>query len=219
VQSSTGGSAGATPVARQTATTGPATANRVAGQQATTAGPNSRNSAVAAVGGMVGGPAGSTVNGSASSIAAPPGTSSFRTSGLSSMPASAAPVPGPVSRVSQDVFVKGFSRAVEVGTTTGGAVILATVAASTNLTRLGVTVAAGEGFGIAIPIALFGPAATARGAAPVQATTASGASLPSWLTFDRSSMRLTADNVPPSALPLTVKLAAGPGKTVEVTLQ
>jgi hypothetical protein len=134
-----------------------------------------------------------------------------------------APAPAQVARtapgVSQDVFVKGFSRAVEVGTTTGGAVILATVAANPNLTRLGVTVAAGDGFGIAIPLDLFGPAAAARGAAGVQATTSSGAALPAWLSFDRSSMRLGADNVPLSGLPLTVKLAAGPGKTVEVTLK
>ena len=219
-QSSAGGPAGSTRVAGQTATAGPAAANRVGGQ-ATATGPNPRGSSTGLAGGVVGGAAGSTVNGGSSPTAAPAGTSSFRTSGLSSMPAPvpAAPVPGTAPRVSQDVFVKGFSRAVEVGTTTGGAVILATVAASDNLTRLGVTVAAGDGFGIAIPLDLFGPAAAARGAAGVQATTSSGAALPAWLSFDRSSMRLGADNVPLSGLPLTVKLAAGPGKTVEVTLK
>jgi len=217
VPSSTGGPAGSTSVAGQTAAGGPAAANRVAGQAAAT-GSNSRNAFGGPVGGTVGGTAGSAVTGAASRTAAPPGTSSFRTSGLSNMPAPAAPVPGTAPGVSQDVYVKGFSRAVEVGTTTGGAVILATVAANANLTRLGVTVAAGDGFGIAVPLDLFGAAAV-RGAATVQATTSSGGRLPSWLTFDRSRMRLTADNVPQSGLPLTLKLAAGPGKTVEVTLK
>ena len=119
----------------------------------------------------------------------------------------------------QEVFVKGASRAVDVGTTTDGAVILATVAANANLVRLGVIVAAGHGFGITIPAELFGSATSARVGPPVQATASSGGPLPPWLKFDRDSMRLTADNVPLSGLPLTIKLAASPVKTVEVTFK
>ena len=103
--------------------------------------------------------------------------------------------------------------------TTSGAVIVSTVSANANVTRLGVTVEAGGGFAIAIPARLFESAAPVGSGAAVQVTTQSGAELPSWLTFDRSSMRLNAANVPASGLPLTIKLAAGAGKSVEVTFK
>ena len=190
----------------QSSVTGPADTGRIVSQAAMKM-PNPGDSST-----------GLTV-GSGSQTPTPPGTSRFSTSGLSSMPAPGARVVGTAPRVSQDVFVRGASRAVEVGTTKGGAVILATVSASANLTRLGVTVVAGDGFDVAIPIAFFGPAAATQGAPQVQATTASGGVLPPWLNFDRGRIHLTADNVPLAGLPLTVKLASGPAKTVEVTFK
>ena len=220
LQSSSGGPAGTTRVAGQTGTAGPAPANRVAGQAAA-GGINPRGPSTGSVGAMVGGTAGSAVSGSSSSSGTPPGTTRFSTSGLSSMPR---PVPVPsrpqgARQVPQQVFLRGASSAQVVGRTTNGDAIVASVSTNANVTRLGVTVVEGDGFAIAIPASLLASASAVGGGAAVQLTTPSGGAVPSWLTLDRSSMRLNADNVPASGLPLTVKLAAGTGKSVEVTFK
>jgi hypothetical protein len=169
--------------------------------------------------------AGSSANSSTTSIAGaqpatPTGTTRFRTSGLSSMPKANVGASGGARTVSQEVFVRGAKRSVVAGTTTKGVVLLASVApnSSPNLTRLDITVATGEGFDISIPADLLGSPSVGLNSPPVEASTAKGP-VPSWLRFDRSNMRLSADNVQPSDLPLTVKLAAASGKTVEVTFQ
>jgi hypothetical protein len=118
----------------------------------------------------------------------------------------------------RDVYLKGAARASVVGSTTSGAVVLATLAGSGQTARLAVTVAPGEGFGISIPRDLMGKAG-AKGDLAADGITSSAGALPAWITFDRTALRLDATSVPPGALPLTVKLLGTSGKSVEVTFK
>lgn len=148
-----------------------------------------------------------------------PTTSRLQSSGLSGTPKpspSAAPTSN--SRPPLEAFLKGALRAEQVGTSSSGAVLLATVTPRGQPPRMVVTVAPGEGFRIALPPQLLQTLKT-DGRTPALQAQVSGGSLPAWLRFDRSGLGLNATAVPTNALPLTVRLTGSNGKFVDITVQ
>jgi filamentous hemagglutinin family protein len=148
-----------------------------------------------------------------------PAATRFSSTGFSGLakPISRTPSGRP-AQLPRDAYLKGAARASVVGSTTSGAAVLATLANTGQTARLAVTVAPREGFGISIPRDLMIQAGAKGDLAPAGATSSAGA-LPAWITFDRAALRLDATNVPPGALPLTVKLPGASGKSVEVTFK
>jgi len=160
---------------------------------------------------------GASAKDSGSPSTVPPGTSNFKTSGLVSKLFAGNTAPdGGNARIKQPAFFKGAAKAEQVGTTSSGVVLLATLGQGGNTTRLAVTVAVGDGFKFSLPKNLAG----GNVATPDRATLSGGAPLPTWLTFNKADSTLVAGSVPPDGLPLTISLGAGPGKkSVEVTFK
>lgn len=201
--------------------TSPATAPALTGNRTPSANGGSTARTTGGQGGLLA--AGATQSAStalpAANSGASMGTSRFRSSGLSSVPKVSAGAPAPRAvPVPRDAFLKGAARTTVVGATSSGAAVLAALVSAGPTSRLVVTVAPGEGFGIAIPRDLFDKAGSSKG--PTSAAPPSvGAALPSWVSFDRSGMRLSATQVPPGALPITLTLPGANGKSVEVLLK
>lgn len=157
------------------------------------------------------GPAGS----SQGSSSAASGTTRLRTAGLSSPPKAGTGVVPRAPGALQAGFVSKSVRAAVVGSTSSGAAIVASQSGTGLTARWTVTVAPGDGFGVAIPRELLGKPDAKGTATPFQARTPGGA-LPSWMRFDPQTLRLTTTGVPSGALPLTVRVLGASGKVVEV---
>jgi hypothetical protein len=149
---------------------------------------------------------------------APP-TSRLRSTGLSGLPKPAATtVPKAPGQPSIEAFLRGASQSLQVGTSSSGAVLLATLNSNAKAPGMSVTVAPGEGFRIAIPPQLLKLLQPNGRATPLQAQAGAGP-LPNWLTFDRATLVLGAGTVPSNALPVTVRLVSANGKFADVVFQ
>ena len=118
-----------------------------------------------------------------------------------------------------DVFLKGAQRASVIGSTGNGDALVASFSTAGQTTRLQTSVAPGQRFTLKVPADLLGSSGTRGAPAGLVVTTADGTALPAWLQFDRSTMSLTAKDVPANVLPLTVRLVSKSGATVEVELK
>ncbi|MBP9737201.1 MAG: filamentous hemagglutinin N-terminal domain-containing protein [Rhodoferax sp.] len=125
----------------------------------------------------------------------------------------------PPNAVNQPVMLTGIDRAAIVGTTGGGAAVIAAQSKGVTTIRLAVTVAPDDSFEISLPPSLMG-VLNVRGSTPKTEAISLITPLPDWIVFDRATMKFSAARVPAAgALPVTVKLRAASGKAVEVTFQ
>lgn len=122
------------------------------------------------------------------------------------------------TRPSLDAFLKGAARTLQVGTSSSGAVLLATLGGPGKPPRMAVTVAPGEGFRIAIPPQIL-QALQTEGRAPSIQAQVNGGPLPAWIRFDRNAPGLSTSTVPANALPLTVRLLGSNGKFADIVVQ
>lgn len=157
--------------------------------------------------------------GSAASPTGTPPTSRLRSAGLSGLPKPGTPATTSArGTASQEAFLKGAARTVQVGTTSSGAVLLASLGGSGQSPRMVVTVAPEEGFQITLPALLLQPLKT-EGRLPTLQARANGGPLPSWIRFDRNAPALSAGAVPANALPLTVRVLGSNGKFADIVVQ
>lgn len=160
--------------------------------------------------------------GSAAALASNAGTlatSRLRSSGLSGAPKPATSSPPAVApRPSLEAFLKGAARSFQVGTSSSGAVLLATLSSPGKPMSMAVTVAPGEGFQLSLPPQLLQALQPNGRAAALQAQV-SGAPLPAWLRLDRATAGLSSSAVPVNGLPLTVRLVSPNGKFADVVFQ
>jgi hypothetical protein len=154
----------------------------------------------------------------ASNIVALP-TSRLRSTGLSGLPKpGTTSLPKPPIQQSIEAFLRGAAQSLQVGTSSSGAVLLATLSSNAKAPGMAVTVAPGEGFRIAIPPQLLQALQPNGRSTPLQAQV-SGGPLPDWLSFDRATPVLAARAVPNNALPLTVRLISANGKFADIVFQ
>ncbi|WP_426193946.1 YDG domain-containing protein [Massilia sp. DWR3-1-1] len=165
--------------------------------------------AVAPAGSGTSGTSGASIPTSASVIAEP-GASTSNSASTSSSVASPVQGNGLIAGAGTSVAA---SSAASTGASSSGIVVslvreplrqqsgMVTVSVPTLLVQ------AGAGFSFPLPTRLVEAAAVSR--VPVQASTASGAALPSWLTFDNASKTFTATAAPAGSLPLQVLLTIG----------
>lgn len=142
----------------------------------------------------------------------------FSGKGLSMPKPAGRMMPSARARAPQEAFLKGIARASVVGSTSSGAAVVAGYAGVGLTTRMAITVPNGEGFVVAIPRGMLGVSGVQGAVSGVEAVASRGA-LPSWIRFDPSTLRLSAVGVPSGELPLTVRVVARSGKSVEVTFK
>lgn len=165
-------------------------------------------------------PGGTVGNGLPPSAAPMPATSRLRSTGLSGLPKPASPTTGNGGRLrpSIEAFLKGATRTQQVGTSSSGAVLLASFGGPGKPPRMTITVAPGEGFQIAIPAQLL-QTLKPEGRTPTYQAQVNGSPLPAWIRFNRNALSLDADAVPANALPLTVRVLSPNGKFADIVVQ
>lgn len=149
-----------------------------------------------------------------------PPTSRLRSTGLSGLPkpGNLAPGGGTGQRPSLEAFLKGAARTLQVGTSSSGAVLLASFGGPGKPPSMTVAVAPGEGFRISLPAQLLHTLKT-EGRTPSFQAQVSGGPLPAWIRFDRNALGLSASTVPANALPLTVRVLGSNGKFADIVVQ
>ena len=169
-------------------------------------------------GNLAPGPAAGGAASFASSAGVAP-TSRLRSSGFSG---GARPVnsssPTVAPRPSLEAFLKGAAQSLQVGSSSSGAVLLATLSGPGKPLGMTVAVAPGEGFQVSLPRQLLQALQTNGRPTNLQAQVGGGP-LPAWLRLDRATAGLSSSAVPASGLPLTVRLVSPNGKFADVVFQ
>ncbi|MDZ7891223.1 MAG: filamentous hemagglutinin N-terminal domain-containing protein [Rhodoferax sp.] len=146
-------------------------------------------------------------------------TSRLRSSGFSggARPVTASP-PAVAPRPSLEAFLKGAAQSLQVGASSSGAVLLATLSGLGKPLVMTVAVAPGEGFRVNLPRQFLQTLQSNGGTTTLQARVGGGP-LPAWLRLDRATASLSASAVPANSLPLTVRLVSPNGKFADVVFQ
>jgi filamentous hemagglutinin family protein len=146
-------------------------------------------------------------------------TSRLRSSGFSGGARLVTALPSTVApRPSLEAFLKGAAQSLQVGASSSGAVLLATLSGPGKPVVMTVTVAPGEGFRVNLPRQLLQTLQPNGGATTLQARVGGGP-LPAWLRLDRATAGLSANAVPANSLPMTVRLVSPNGKFADVVFQ